>query len=284
MADVRTHARDAKGSRALLITLTSVAVAFTLASAMSTALLMHRDWDTDRWHGTFQQLVHVGRELSVATWFASALWLLLAFFAFTAGVLAHSKRGYWYAFGAIAAFASMDETATIHEKFYAAGSAIAQYLPFDVFSYRWVIVGVIIAIVVALALLPFVLSLPRPVTIGVIAGGAVFLAGAIGLETVGGHLEGVYGDRSWQLHAIMHVEEFFEYMGVTIAIYALSGMIRLVRRNGSRSLVFTGYRDDVERANLAAGAERLHLDGTTQENASPSIDEDASTPNESPRV
>lgn len=102
----------------------------------------------------------------------------------------------------------MDETATIHEKFYAAGSAIAQYLPFDVFSYRWVIVGVIIAIVVALALLPFVLSLPRPVTIGVIAGGAVFLA----------------------------------------------------------------------------GAERLHLDGTTQENASPSIDEDASTPNESPRV
>lgn len=56
---------------------------------MSTALLMHRDWDTDRWHGTFHQLVHVGRELSVATWFASALWLLLAFFAFTAGVLAH---------------------------------------------------------------------------------------------------------------------------------------------------------------------------------------------------
>lgn len=284
MADVRTHARDAKGSRALLITLTSVAVAFTLASAMSTAVIMNLDGEPNRWLGTFFKLIHIDRELSVSTWFASALWLLLAVIAFTAGVLADSKRGYWFAFGAIAAIASMDETATLHEKFYLAGSALTAYLPFDFFSYRWVIVGVIIATVVAVSLLPFVLSLPRPVTIGVIAGGAVFLAGAIGLETVGGHLEDVYGDRSWQLHAIMHVEEFFEYMGVAIAIYALSGMIRLVRRNGSRSLVFTGYRDDVERANLAAGAERLHLDGTTQENASPSIDEDASTPNESPRV
>ena len=155
-------------------------------------------------------------------------------------------------------------------KIYLAGSALTAYLPFDFFSYRWVIVGVIIAIVVAVSLLPFVLSLPRPVTIGIIVGGAIFLAGAIGLETLGGHAAAQYGDTSWQLHALMHVEEFFEYIGVAIAVYALSGMVRLVHSNEPRAIVFTGYRTDLE-----------------QENASPSNDGDASLvieANESPRI
>lgn len=270
MATNSSPIHTGRGSTALLMTLLAVSVAITTASAVTTAVIMNLDGEPNRWLGTFFQLIHIGRELSVSTWFASALWLLLAVIAFTAGVLADSKRGYWFAFGAIAAIASMDETATLHEKFYLAGSALTAYLPFDFFSYRWVIVGVIIAIVVAVSLLPFVLSLPRPVTIGIIVGGAIFLAGAIGLETLGGHAAAQYGDTSWQLHALMHVEEFFEYIGVAIAVYALSGMVRLVHRNESRAIVFTGYRTDLE-----------------QENASPSNDGDASLvieANESPRI
>lgn len=237
---------DARGYKPLLVALLAVSAVITLASAISLIAMSGAEGEAYRWIATFHQLVFVGRELSAATWFASALWLLLAFLAFLAGILAESQKGYWFFFGTIAATASMDETATLHEKFYAAGGAIRQYIPFDIFSYSWVIVGVIIAVTVAIVLFPFVLRLPRPAMIGILVGGAIFLFGAIVLETLGGHAAAQYGDTSWQLYALMHVEEFCEYVGVTIACYALSGMVHSTRRGGVPALVFSGYRENAD--------------------------------------
>ncbi|NLW13710.1 MAG: hypothetical protein GX037_04140 [Trueperella sp.] len=102
MATNSSPIHTGRGSTALLMTLLAVSVAITTASAVTTAVIMNLDGEPNRWLGTFFQLIHIGRELSVSTWFASALWPLLAVIAFTAGVLADSKRGYWFALAPLA--------------------------------------------------------------------------------------------------------------------------------------------------------------------------------------
>jgi hypothetical protein len=114
---------------------------------------------------------------------------------------------------------SIDETAEIHEQFtplvhdtVTVNSAALQY--------AWVIVAIPMVLVVVWVYRWWILTLPRSVRNLVLAGGAVFVAGAVGLEIVSAQL--TFGADSAQIAAVVsHGEEFAEMLGVIFFIEAM---------------------------------------------------------------
>ncbi|WP_422117544.1 hypothetical protein [Brachybacterium sp. UNK5269] len=178
----------------------------------------------------------VGREYNLATWYGSGLWLLLGVVAAVIAVSRPALRASWWLLAVVALVASIDEYLEIHERLDVPGNWIAERLPFDV-GFTWVLIGAPIALVVVLLLARVVLSLPARARNGIVLGGALFVAGAIGVEFVNGR---VLESAGWvvnntYLYGTM-VEELLEMSGIAIALASLlslfqrsagSGMLRL---------------------------------------------------------
>lgn len=198
-----------------------VVVAFaTLTAHQRTTGIVSQNWHTVFWY------FDVGREYNMATWFASGLWLLLG--ALTA-IIASTRprhRWSWWLFSVVALLASVDEYLELHERLDIPGARLAEMLPFDA-SFTWVIAGAPIALVVALLLLRLWLALPRRSQVGIALGGVLFLAGAIGVETVNGQTlaanEWVVTDA--YIYGTM-IEEFLEMVGVATAFAAVAGVVQ----------------------------------------------------------
>lgn len=180
------------------------------------------------WGRRLHPLFDVATEFNVPTWYSSALWLLLALVSIAVAVHGR-RRASWVALAVVASYASLDEFAMLHERWGTLGGSLGQHLPVDVFSYRWVIVGVLAAAVVALLMAPLVLSLPRRIMVGFIVAGATFLTGAVVVETIGGFVERHYGQVTWHLMLLIHIEEWLEMVGVALAVACAAAMIHVVR-------------------------------------------------------
>lgn len=175
----------------------------------------------------------VAIEGSAPTWFNALLWATLGLVALAAALLARRRAG-WFAFAAVAFLASLDETISLHERLQELGWPMAQAFGWGV-VYAWVIPGAIITVLVALALWPLVRSLPGRSVKLIVAGGVVFLLGAVVLETLSGQMVGHFGAITWQNMLVTHVEEFFEKIGIILAIM---GVVRLfaIERDGAHDV------------------------------------------------
>lgn len=177
-------------------------------------------------------LFDVGREYNVATWYASMLWALVGLLA--AVFFAHARRYRlsWLLFAAVAFVASVDEYLELHERLDVIGNAIMPYLPFTV-GFSWVLVGAPLALIVSLLLLRLVLSLPRRVRWGIVVGGLLFAAGAIGVETVSGrHIQQNAWIPDLTYIGLTLVEEFLEMAGIALAAASLISLIERDRETG----------------------------------------------------
>lgn len=229
-------------TRALVQTLTIIAVAIVLLSGIFYTLTNAEDFAPTAWLWLWERF-DVAAEVNAAAWYGAVLWLVFSALAAIVGVLADRKRGNWFFISAVAAYAALDEATILHEHLYLLGDYIRSYVPLTIFSYTWAIVGVLLAIIVILVSLPLLVHLPRGVQLGLIVGGIVFLAGAVVLETIGGHIEMHFmGQVTWHLRLEIHFEELFEYLGVIIAIGAVSQMLLVERTAQSVKLGFRGYR------------------------------------------
>lgn len=217
-----------------------------LLAPLSAALLymVHRTGSHELFH-TWNLLwssVDIGAENSIGTWFASTLWLLIGAFASLAALTAPRLRAYWWAFAAIGIVASVDETATLHERLFVIGDRLAPFLPFDTF-YNWVIPGALIAILVGLILIRLVIALHVRVTATLIGAGVLFLIGSLVIETLTGLIVRDDGAMNSSYVAWMYVEETFELLSVAVAVIALSSMFRVIRSANGLSVSFHGYRN-----------------------------------------
>ncbi len=168
----------------------------------------------------------VGREYNLATWYGSGLWLLLGVVAAVIAVSRPRFRASWWLLAAVALFASIDEYLEVHERLDVPGNWVAEHLPFDV-GFTWVLIGAPIALVIVLLLARVVLSLPARARHGIILGGALFVAGAVGVEVVNGR---VLEDADWivdntYLYGTM-VEELLEMSGIAIALASLLSLFQ----------------------------------------------------------
>lgn len=209
-----------------------IAVAIAIIAIALVSLLAHQRTTgtvSQNWHTVFWYF-DVGREYNMATWYNSGLWLLLGVIAAMIALARPIFRRSWWLLAVVALVASVDEYLEVHERFDVPGERIAEILPVDI-GFTWVLIGAPIALVIGLLLLRLVLSLPRRALAGIFLGGALFLLGALGVESLNGrHLQSmdwVVDNR--YIYGTM-LEELLETSGIAIA---LASMISLFQHDAS---------------------------------------------------
>lgn len=89
-------------------------------------------------------------------------------------------------------------------------------------SFPWLVIGVPLALLVGLLLLPLVLSLPKRTTLGILAAGALFLSGAVGMELLSGY---VLAYQEWVVNSryvlVTLIEETLEMLAIGLAVASL---------------------------------------------------------------
>jgi hypothetical protein len=131
----------------------------------------------------------------------------------------------WQLLAIIFALLSLDEVARLHER---TGEVLATLssIEFDGFLYfQWVLIGLPVTLIIASIYLKFILYLPARTRNLIILAGALFVGGALGLETLAGHQESLNTSSEFIYKLITTIEELWEKLGVLVFIYALLGYI-----------------------------------------------------------
>lgn len=175
----------------------------------------------------------VGREINVPTWFSAGMWIIAATFAgyFARHATRHCKS--WLLFSVVCIVFSLDETLELHERLDVIGNEISKHLPIDL-GFTWVIPGTLIAVLIVALLLRLVVALPRGTRRGLITAGAVFVAGAIGVETLSGLFIQDNG-LPWQFFLLTLIEETLEMTGIALCVAALANLVAY--RHGDRGAI-----------------------------------------------
>lgn len=87
-----------------------------------------------------------------------------------------------------------------------------------------------------------VLSLPWRIMAGYAVAGATFLLGALVLETLGGFVESDFGQVTWRLMLLIHVEEWLEMVGVALAVACTAEVVSVRRSEDGYSTAYAGDR------------------------------------------
>ena len=125
----------------------------------------------------------------------------------------------WLVLSALFVFMALDESARMHEKTIA---PIRNAFGLSgALHYSWVVIGLPAAGLLAAFFLPLLGSLERRIALLIFCSGAIFLAGAIGLEMVGGVLQTRVYDTDIAYEVAASFEETLEMLGISIYIYAL---------------------------------------------------------------
>lgn len=186
------------------------------------------------------QLFDVRKEESIPTWFSEVLLLLCSVLLAIISIAARQERGrhagYWLGLSAIFLFLSADEGASIHEKMGQLGKFILSVLglrPSGFLTYAWVVPAAFLLLVFALVFLRFFLRLPTKYQLLFFTAGAVFVGGALFLESLSAFYVSFHGGQRNMssveivtLIGITTAEESSEMAGAIIFIYALLSYIR----------------------------------------------------------
>ena len=169
------------------------------------------------------RLFNLNGENNIPAWYASSTLLLCSILLAAIG-LVKKQMGlpyarHWLVLAAIFLYLSLDEAASIHEM--ANRPLHYAFNTTGYFYYAWVIAGGLFALVVLLAYLPFLATLPVRTRYLFLISGAFYVGGALGMEVIGNY---------WYLHGqgetltysmLGGVEEGLEMIGVASFIYSL---------------------------------------------------------------
>jgi len=202
--------------RSLFLIVVLLAVA-SLAGVFSTYVL----GDGHLWG--FVPEFNLDREMNVPTWFSSALLLFIAALLWNLATVSKPENvrfvRLWKGLAAGFVFLSIDEIAAIHEmavpplrRFFHAGG---------IFYFSWVILGIAIAVLLAVACAKSLWALPPRIRTVFMAAALVFLSGALGLEMIGGLVAERGGPANISYALIANGEEFLEMCGEVIFIKGL---------------------------------------------------------------
>lgn len=157
------------------------------------------------------------------TWYNSFLLLLLAGVCQWVGThplsAQHGFRGRWNFLAGIFLLMSVDEVATIHEQI---GLTMSRFHDFDgVFTYPFILVGVLLAVILFLNYLPFLKKLPRRVSWMMCLAGFIYLLGAAGAEGVCAYIFSEGREKTFAYVLAAHIEELLEMSGLILFLRCL---------------------------------------------------------------
>ena len=184
----------------------------------------------------FVRLTYLNGEATIPSWFSSSLLLACAA---ALGAIAMVERGragrdarHWLGLAVIFVVLSLDEGAGIHE---ISSGLLRRRFELDGFlRFASVIPLALAAVVVGVAYLRFLWRLPSPTRGWFVLAGAVFVGGAVGVESLGANYFSANG-HTFGYSVFVTIEEAAEMVGLAVFLYAL--LDYLGRRGGVRLLI-----------------------------------------------
>lgn len=216
-----------RSDRGLWVGLAGLSVVFSILTAGFYVLASRADLNTlDPFRLLY--LLDSGQEATIPTFFAEMLWLWCAALL---GLIAVGRRAdgaqearRWRLLAVVFVFLALDETASLHEQIIGVSRAVVAWLNLDtlgVFYHAWVIPVGLLTLGLFVLYLPFLRRLPRSTLLGILFSGALFVAGALGLEMVGGAVVTFAKANDPLRLGVETVEELFEMLGLVTFIAVL---------------------------------------------------------------
>lgn len=207
---------SARRLRRVLVALACALVLLSLACVLGALL-------SGRGMGGLVRVLNVDAEKSLPTWYSSlglaASCALLALCAAQARAAGRGFALHWAALSAVFGLLSSDEIVGFHE---AMGKALQRHGEFHGFlRYAWVLPAFPALAVLALTYRRFLGALPARTRGSFLLSAALFVAGAVGLEMVGGKLDESFSRGSALYVLCYHAEELLELLGVALFNAAL---------------------------------------------------------------
>lgn len=174
----------------------------------------------------FHSTLYVDSELSVPNWFSSVGLFVCTVLLLLNGLVSHARHKAfsrrWSLLALIFLALSMDEVIALHERTMVLGRQIVGWIIPNFALYNaWVVFAPFVLAAAGLAYWPVFQQLPRPVKIKMLMAVLVYLAGAIGVEVVGGQRFELLARTDWIIVTLVHVEEALEMAGALLFADAL---------------------------------------------------------------
>jgi hypothetical protein len=173
---------------------------------------------------------NMDREVSIPTWFAQILLLILSvsFFWIAKFKLASKDqfRFHWFFLGCLSFFMSIDEGAELHEL---ATHPIQQLLSINsgLLFFAWIIPVLITLVILLLLLTRFITYLDQQTRNLLILAAIIFVSGAVGIEMISGAYWQANNFEYNMIYRILNsAEEGLENFGTILAIFATLDYIR----------------------------------------------------------
>ncbi|MFF5985607.1 hypothetical protein [Prauserella flavalba] len=219
--------------------LLGVSVVLNVAS-MAVPALIHHPLTRDR--GEIQLYLDVFVEGNLPTWWSVGLLVVAAvLYGVTAALARGTARAEswgWWCGAALLAALSLDDHTQLHERLDRIGR---QLVTFDGFPFYWLLPGLVAGLFVAAALLLLASRLRGRPRWFVVAGCALLLGSALGMELVQGLL--IAGGESGPVYVLTyHAEELGENVGVLLLMAAAGLSLSIGRRDGGFSLAYRQSR------------------------------------------
>lgn len=179
------------------------------------------------------KLLDVDTEQSIPTLFSVLLIIAAATLAVVVGLVDRAERLMWWFVGLCLLGVAIDEGTAIHEKFV---DPIRDRLDTgSIFHFAWVIPYSILLVVFVAITVPFLRRLAPHRRNGLLLAGAVFVAGALGLEMVGAAWADENELDNLTFQSLASVEELLEMIGMIL-------MVRFLLRDLSEQRAELGLR------------------------------------------
>lgn len=158
----------------------------------------------------FLVIFDVGKEQSIPTWFSIINLLLSSLLLFCHFIQnknsGNSNRNYWLLLSVLFLFLSIDEAASLHNlpgslSWYITNrpDLFPQFMP-EFFraigvgqellsTHPWVPYGLLFVVLVGIAFIPFLFSIPLRLSLLLVLSGGIFVSGSVGLEVVAAWME-----------------------------------------------------------------------------------------------
>jgi hypothetical protein len=205
--------------------------------SMAIPTLVDHPLTTER--GEVRVFFDVFSEGNLPTWWSVSLLVLTSVAHAIAGVLAVARRirgaWAWFVSAAVLAALSLDDHAALHERLERVGQA---WVTFERFPGYWLVPGIFAGLLVAGSLGLLAARLRGAVRWCMVAGLALLLGSAMGMELVQGLL--VAEGESGPLYVlVLHTEELGENLGVLLMLVAAVRSLDIVREDDRFSVRFS---------------------------------------------
>lgn len=159
-------------------------------------------------------------EGNLSTWFSSVMLLVAAVLSLLCLAASPARdRRWWLVLTVLLVGMSLDESATIHEH---VDTYLVRAVNPSMLTYLWVVPGAVAVLLVSIAFAGFLRRQPSATRLGCYLAAALFVSGAIGMETVSGWWASGHGDENTAYLLLTTAEENLEMLGALVAIVVLA--------------------------------------------------------------